>query len=181
MKNREGNHKSGSDDEPKNLPRVRFREIAGEDKGFLSMLNNPEVEGVWNTFDDPPEERLNGSKYGGGARIVELPDGTPIGLVSWIQIPHGPNRRSLAWNVGITILPSHRGRHLGAAAQRAIADELFALSVANRVVAETDIGNIAEQRSLERAGFSREGVARGAQWRNGTWNDGVVYSRLRSD
>jgi RimJ/RimL family protein N-acetyltransferase len=163
------------------LPPVRLREIRDEDDEFLSSLNTPDVEGPWNSFDDPPEERLNGAHYEGGARIVELFDGTPVGLVSWIRIPHGPNRRSLAWNIGITIFPTHRGRRLGAAAQRCVADDLLAHSDANLVTAETDIENVAEQRSLERAGFTREGVARAAQWRRGAWHDCVIYSRLRTD
>lgn len=158
-----------------------MREIRKSDQPFLSTLSTPESEGEWNTFDDPPEERLRGSDYGGGARLVEIDGGTPVGLVTWIQIPHGPNRRSLAWNIGITILPAHRGRRIGAAAQRSLADFLFATSDANRVFADTDIGNVAEQRSLERAGFTREGVFRGAQWRQGAWHDRVVYGRLRTD
>lgn len=172
---------SSHDAKGMHLPVVRLREILDDDKEFLSGLSTPEAEGEWNTFDDPPDERLDGSHYGGGARIVELLDGTRVGLVSWIQIPHGPNRRSLAWNIGITVPLTHRGHGFGAAAQRAIADELLAISDASRVMAETDVRNIAEQRSLERAGFTREGIARAAQWRNGLWHDCVIYSRVRSD
>jgi RimJ/RimL family protein N-acetyltransferase len=163
------------------LPPVNLREIQDDDETFLAEVSTSDVEGEWNTFDDPPEERLSGTNYGGGARIVEIDARTRVGIVTWVQIPHGPNRRSLAWNVGITIHPAFRGRHIGAAAQRAVADHLFGTSDANRVMAHTDIGNIAEQRSLERAGFSREGIARGAQWRQGAWHDGVIYSRVRSD
>jgi RimJ/RimL family protein N-acetyltransferase len=182
MEKRAFHEESGFEDrEPNGLPRVRLREIGDKDKDFLSSLSTPEVEGEWNTFDDPPDERLSGSHYGGGARIVGVLDGTPVGIVTRIQIPHGPNRRSLAWNIGITILPSHRGQRIGASAQRAIADELFTISDANRVMADTDVGNIAEQRSLERAGFTREGIAREAQWRKGAWHDRVIYSRIRSD
>jgi len=41
--------------------------------------------------------------------------------------------------------------------------------------------NIAEQRALEKAGFTREGVMRGIGWRGGSWRDGVMYSLLRTD
>ncbi|MCW2707301.1 MAG: hypothetical protein JWM22_1143, partial [Frankiales bacterium] len=34
---------------------------------------------------------------------------------------------------------------------------------------------------LERAGFQREGVLRGAQWRQGGWHDLVSFARLRDD
>ena len=163
------------------LPFVRLRDITIADGDLLAELSTPEVEGLWNTFDDPPESMLSGSHYGGGSLVVELLEETPIGIVTWIQIPYGPNQRSLAWNIGITILPEFRRRGFGAAAQRCLADKLFMTSDANRIVADTDIANIAEQRSLERAGFSREGVARGAQWRQGAWHDRVMYSRLRTD
>ena len=41
--------------------------------------------------------------------------------------------------------------------------------------------NLAEQRALERAGFTREGVLRQAQFRDGGFRDMVLYSRLRGD
>ncbi|MFB9895158.1 GNAT family N-acetyltransferase [Planobispora takensis] len=40
---------------------------------------------------------------------------------------------------------------------------------------------MAEQRALKKAGFTREGVLRGAGFRAGEWHDGVLYSFLRSD
>ena len=43
----------------------------------------------------------------------------------------------------------------------------------------TDIENEAEQRSLEKAGFAREGVLRGSQYRAGGWHDLVVFARIR--
>jgi hypothetical protein len=45
----------------------------------------------------------------------------------------------------------------------------------------TDVENIAEQRSLEKAGFTREGILRHAQWRAGAHHDLVSYSMLRED
>ena len=95
--------------------------------------------------------------------------------------PTGRTQRSAAWNIGITVLPEHRGRGHGSLAQRLLARHLFATTPANRVEACTDIENIAEQRALERAGFYREAVLRQAQWRNGGWHDLVLYSVLRSD
>ena len=51
----------------------------------------------------------------------------------------------------------------------------------HRVQASTDVSNVAEQKALERAGFQREGVLRGAQWRLGGWHDLLSYARLRDD
>lgn len=52
-----------------------------------------------------------------------------------------------------------------------VAQYLFDRFSVHRVEAGTDVDNIAEQRALQRAGFRREGVARGAQWRAGGWHD----------
>jgi RimJ/RimL family protein N-acetyltransferase len=62
-----------------------------------------------------------------------------------------------------------------------VAEYLFRTFPVHRVQASTDVGNTAEQRALERAGFLREGVIRGAQWRLGSWRDLVSYARLRDD
>lgn len=168
-------------DESTGLPPVRLRDARGDDAELLRGLNSPAVLGEWDHFDDPGDEMLSGALYNGATKIVELPDGSAIGSVSWIQVPYGPNQRSLAWSIGITVLPVFRGRGLGASAQRRLALELLGRSHANRVQADTDIGNVAEQRSLQLAGFTREGIARGAQWRRGRWHDRVLYSLLRGD
>ena len=50
-----------------------------------------------------------------------------------------------------------------------------------RVEAVDRVGNVAEQRALERAGFTREGVLRRACFRGGEWRDMVVFSKLRGE
>lgn len=49
------------------------------------------------------------------------------------------------------------------------------------VVDDGDAENKAEQRALEKAGLRLDGVARGAQWREGAYHDQFVYSILRAD
>ncbi|MGH7912301.1 MAG: GNAT family N-acetyltransferase [Candidatus Dormibacteraceae bacterium] len=165
----------------RHLPRVRLRELRADDAALLDRLGSRAVSGPWDYFDDPPHELLRGQDYGGGWRVVEDRRGRTLGSVSFIQIPYGPNRRSLAWRIGITILPEHRHQGFGAAAQRELASQLFATTAANRVEADTDVENVPEQRSLERAGFQPEGTHRGAQFREGRWHDRILYARLRSD
>jgi RimJ/RimL family protein N-acetyltransferase len=117
-----------------------------------------------------------------GTMIIErVDDGEPIGTVGWIKLQYGPNPESDVWNVGIELVPGARGQGYGTEAQRLITAYLFETTRANRVEASTDVTNLAEQRSLEKAGFTREGIARGAQFRAGKYHDLVVYSRLRGD
>ena len=118
-----------------------------------------------------------------GTLIVErIDNGEPIGTVSWRKVTvYGPSPMSDTWQIGIELVPAARGQGLGSEAQKLLADWLFATTPANRVEASTDVDNLREQRSLEKAGFRREGVARGAQFRGATYHDLVYYSRLRSD
>ncbi len=157
---------------------MRLRPPEPGDDPFLAHVRRREIAGEFNWFDERAEERVAAAVE---RLVVALDDGTPIGEVSWHGVPYGPNRRSVAWNIGITIVPEHRGRGHGTAAQRMLAELLFATTDANRVEASTDTENLAEQRALERAGFRREGVVRGAQYRGGGWHDLVVYARLRGD
>lgn len=104
-----------------------------------------------------------------------------VGTVSWRAVSYGPLAGTHAWDIGITLWPEHRGRGLGRRAQRLLADHLLSSTSANRIEASTDVENVAEQRALEAAGFAREGVLRGAQYRAGAWHDLILYARLRSD
>jgi RimJ/RimL family protein N-acetyltransferase len=83
--------------------------------------------------------------------------------------------------IGIWLVPSARGRGIGRLAQRQLAELFFRHTATNRVEAHTDVENIAEQRALEAAGFEREGVTRGAQWRDGAYHDGYLYATIRHD
>jgi RimJ/RimL family protein N-acetyltransferase len=116
-----------------------------------------------------------------GLLAVETPGGDLAGEVSWFAVPHGPSSACRALNIGIALLPEHRNRGYGSAAQRALARYLFATMLIERVEAETDADNIAEQRALEKAGFTREGVLRSTQFRDGQWRDTVLYSVLRAE
>ena len=83
--------------------------------------------------------------------------------------------------MGITLLPGARGQGVGTEAQRQLVRYLFAHTLVMRIEADTEAENIAEQRALEKAGFTREGVLRSVAYRDGQWRDGVRYSILRGE
>jgi RimJ/RimL family protein N-acetyltransferase len=115
-------------------------------------------------------------------RMIVLDDGAPVGDLSWHQVGYGGNAGSVAFNLGIEVSAEARGRGIGTIAQRLLAEHLFATTSVHRIEAGTDVANIAEQRALERAGFTREGVLRGAQYRaDGIHHDLVSYAILRTD
>jgi RimJ/RimL family protein N-acetyltransferase len=169
---------------------VRLRDVTLDDADLLDAWSaDPDVRGEFNDFGLAPSPVDRAALARGplrnernGELIVErIEDGRPIGAVSWHRVGYGPNEGSAAWNIGISLVPAARGFGYGSEAQRLAADYLFLASGFDRVEASTDVENIAEQRALEKAGFEREGVIRGAQERRGIRHDLVTFARLRSD
>jgi len=115
-----------------------------------------------------------------GALIV-LAEGEAAGSVSWRWGQWGPNASSRCPMIGIYVDEPFRGRGIGTTAQTELVDLFFRHTRVNRVEAHTDVANIAEQKALERAGFTREGCTRGAQWRDGEYRDGYLYAVVRAD
>jgi RimJ/RimL family protein N-acetyltransferase len=111
--------------------------------------------------------------------MVDSADGQTLGFVSWRPADAASPFR--CWEIGISLWPAARGQGYGSEAQRLLVEYLFAHTQVNRVQAQTDIENAAEQRALEKAGFRREGVLRGKYFRDGRWRDEVIYGVIRSD
>ena len=122
------------------------------------------------------ENRLIGDDI--GVLMVDR-DGDRLGFVTWYKVSGTPGY--YYWNIGIALLPEARGKGFGTQAQRLLARYLFAHTTVQRIEAATEVGNVAEQRALEKAGFTREGVHRSTSWRDGAYRDGVWYSMLRGD
>ena len=72
------------------------------------------------------------------------------------------------------LFPEHRGKGLGTAAQRLLADYLFSTTLTNRFEAATEIDN----RQCRRA--TSAGACEIRPWANGK-KDGAMYARLRDD
>lgn len=162
---------------------TRLRPARADEADLLQgWRDDPQSE--FDTYGDPPEMAVTETfpkPHGMDELVITDGDDCPIGTVQWHQVLHGPNVGCLALDIGISLRTEFQGQGHGARAQRMLAEYLFRTFPVHRVQASTDVTNIAEQRSLERAGFVREGVLRGAQWRLGAWHDLVSYSRLRDD
>jgi RimJ/RimL family protein N-acetyltransferase len=166
---------------------VRLRAVREDDLDVLTAKETPEFD-PWNYFEIGASNRFHrrfaengGISEESGLLAVETGEGRLIGSVSWFTVQHGPSAACRALNVGISLFPEYRGRGYGSSAERLLGDYLFSTRLVERVEAATDVENVAEQRALEKAGFSREGILRHAQYRDGRWRDVVMFSRLRSD
>ena len=152
---------------------------------LASRRNDPAAAGSheWHGWRDPKLERRRWDESGllGESRgtLIVMNGADRAGAVSWRKVQTGPVAWS--WAIGIGLAPEFRGRGCGSQAQLLLVRYLFAHTQVNRVEATTEISNVAEQRSLEKAGFTREGVLRGSTFRQGRWHDQVIYSVLRDE
>ncbi|TDV41350.1 GNAT family N-acetyltransferase [Actinophytocola oryzae] len=129
--------------------------------------------------DDRP--RVTGPTRSFLLSVIDSETGELLGGVSWHAVDYGGTVSSSAWNIGIGLLPEARGRGVGTIAQRMLVDHLLASTDLDRIEASTDVDNVAERKALEKAGFLREGVLRGAQLRGGIRRDLVHYGLVRGD
>lgn len=158
---------------------LKQAEAWNHDPNFVSPFNNFGLGGHGGMERGFAEDGLINNRA--GHLIVTTLDGTLIGDVDYHTTSYGPNEGSKAYMIGIALHPDHQGKGYGVEAQRLLAAYLFATYPIIRVEAMTDITNKPEQHALEKAGFTREGVLRKAQWRNGAWHDQVMYSKLRGE
>jgi RimJ/RimL family protein N-acetyltransferase len=165
---------------------VTFRPVMEDDLSWLaSLTSDPAAIGPyeWHGWSDPQRLRRSWAESGllsddGGVLIV-LHGTDRVGVVDWHKVQTG--RAASNWAIGIGLVPEFRGRGYGSEAQQLLVRYLFAHTPVNRVEATTEITNVAEQRALEKAGFTREGILRGASFRHGRYRDYVIYSVLRDE
>jgi RimJ/RimL family protein N-acetyltransferase len=165
---------------------VTLRPVREEDLSWLaSRRDDPAATGPheWHGWSDQQRERRRWAESEflseSGGTVIVLRGTDRVGSVSWRKVQTGPI--AFNWAIGIGLAPEFRGRGYGSAAQRLVVRYLFAHTQANRVEATTEITNVAEQRALEKAGFTREGILRGTTFRQGRWHDQVIYSVLRDE
>ncbi|MEU6218779.1 GNAT family protein [Streptomyces sp. NPDC047022] len=165
---------------------VILRAVCEDDLPLLErFLTDPEATGPfqWTGWSDPGRWRRRWAQDGllgdEGGHLMVVTGAERLGFVAWRKVV--TSRSSHCWNIGAQLLPECRGRGVGTQAQRLLVRYLFAHTPVVRLEADTEAGNIAEQRALEKSGFTREGVLRSMVFRDGRWRDVVRYSVLRDE
>lgn len=163
-----------------------MRAFVEADLPFLDRLDtDPDALGdfEWPGFTDPRSRRRRWEDDGyvsgeSSAVAVVSPDGAVVGIATWRArgFPVG-----VTFEIGIALVPEHRGQGIGTTAQRLLVRYLFEHTTANRLEALTNAANVAEQRALERLGFVREGLMQGRSFLHGTYVGVFVYGLLRAD
>jgi RimJ/RimL family protein N-acetyltransferase len=168
------------------LIRLRPPEVA--DQPALDALQNRDARSSWNNISARrrtiAEKLATGgviTEAGGQFVVVRLGDDRVIGEVVWKPVQYGSGSRSRAWNVGRELLAEARGRGLGTEVMRLTVDWLFRNTDTNRVEGTPEPANAISIRSILKVGFVREGMVRGALYRDGDWRDLELYSITRDE
>jgi ribosomal-protein-alanine N-acetyltransferase len=106
--------------------------------------------------------------------FIEKKDGTKIGYVAHFL-------KDKLVELGYSLVPDERGKGYGTEAVRIAVDYLFLSKNIVRIQVETDPENVASQRILQKAGFTKEGVIRKSFFCRGEWRDTALFSILREE
>lgn len=165
---------------------VRLTPIAVEDAAdYHRMMREPSVAaysvGLDRTLEDD-ERRMRSTGYWwvSGQRVeLAVRDAASGAFAGHLQLAQVAPTFGQAM-VGYSLVPEFRGRGFMTRAVNLLVEWAFANTALRRIVAGTHPSNIASQKVLTRADFSREGVQREFfPTPDGTYADDVEWLRLR--
>jgi RimJ/RimL family protein N-acetyltransferase len=158
---------------------VNLRVMEREDLSlYVEWVNDPSFFGEYNPLEQTTKAEMEKNYDSAIAErrrfFIEKKDGAKIGVVN--TFPVGD-----LLEIGFTLIPSERGKGYGLEAVVILVDYLFLARDLVRIQATTDLRNVASQKVLEKAGFTREGVVRKSMFLRGEWRDLLLYSILREE
>jgi [ribosomal protein S5]-alanine N-acetyltransferase len=127
--------------------------------------------GMSRRIDEVLDESARGLRRQWTIRV----DGVLAGDIGLSHIQRGPLQNA---NLGYMVDVAFRGRGVATAAVRLAVDRAFGEVGLHRLEAGVMPSNVPSQRVLERAGFTRIGIARDLLFIAGRWEDHIIYELL---
>lgn len=161
---------------------------------ILRFPSSDDVDGILPAFTDPELREAGNLPAFGREELVgsiqELPSLAERGrllalaaldaqtgeVVGGGTLHHLDAERRIV-EIGYFVLPHARGRGVATTIARLLAEHAFSLGI-ERVAAYVNVGNIASELVVERAGFTREGVVRSMPKPDGPRIDKTLFSLL---
>jgi len=156
----------------------------------IRQVKDEEVQAIRRWVDDPPfrseflafgrdsdsivAEKLgdvvHGTEEASYLAIERKTDSKLIGLVFSHKVP---NFRY--FEVGFYVVPQERSKGYGTKAMRLLMEHIFKTESVKAIVAGTSSLNAASQKALLKAGFKKIGTLKKTLFRNGFWEDSIIY------
>lgn len=130
--------------------------------------------GMTRRIDEVIDESARGLRRHWTIRV----DGVLAGDIALSHIQRGPLQNA---NLGYMVDAAFRGRGVATAAVRLAAEHAFGEVGLHRLEAGAMPSNVASQRVLEKAGFTRVGTTRGLLFIAGRWEDHILYELVGPD
>ena len=173
---------------PLTTPRLLLRPLEpGDAQALFAVFSDPAVMRYWSTVPwpdlDHAHRRIADDAAGPAAGehvalgIVRRDDGRLIGRCTLFDRWPGCRRAQ----VGYGLAAPAWGQGFATEAVSALLDHGFDALDLNRVEADIDPRNAASARTLERLGFSREGLLRERWIVNGEISDSAIYGLLKRE
>jgi RimJ/RimL family protein N-acetyltransferase len=155
---------------------VNLRIAEKEDLPLLAeWINDPEVFGLYNPLVQYSKMELEGwydtLSAEGRLFLIEKKDRGKIGEVHHMK----------DMEIGYGLIPTERAKGYCTEAVNIMVDYMFLSKNVMRVYAHFNVDNVASQKVLEKAGFSKDGVIRKSEFIRGEWRDRYLYSILREE
>ncbi len=161
------------------------RGIVGDDRVTYHLSfnsrNTEQARAMLHGIMDRARQTPRGEYY---LAITPLDSAEPTGpadpapadrVLGFARLVLGPER---AGRIGYAVAHEHQGRGFAGDAARTLLDFAFGRLRLHRVTAVVAPDNMAGLASVERLGFTREGVLRDHVHTNGAWRDSILFSLL---
>lgn len=102
-------------------------------------------------------------------------DGKVVGLLSLVR--RDPYQAEIGWALGV----EYRGHGYATEAATALMTYGFTSLGLHRIQADTRAANAGSRQVMERLGMRREALLREAEYRDGAWQDLVIYAALADE
>jgi RimJ/RimL family protein N-acetyltransferase len=121
------------------------------------------------------EKRYDNLSSDTGWFFIEKKDGSKIGTMFHWLIGN-------MLEISCVLAPNERSKDYGTEATKLIVDYLFLSKGISRIQAHTDARNTASQKTLQKAGFKKEGTIRKSVFSGGEWRDRTLqYPQRRME